>query len=1026
MKNKLLAFFMMLSAYSYGQRQLQGRVVDENDQPLPGASILIKGSTIGTVTDVEGVYKLTDVPADAVVIATYIGYITQESPLAGKTRMDFKLLLDAKSLDEIVVIGYGTAKVKELTGAVSVVNGATLTALNPVRLETALQGQMAGVQIASTSGSPGGALNIRIRGFSTNGNNNPLILVDGIPYSAEGLSSLNPSDIESMNVLKDGTAAIYGVRAGNGVIIITTKQGKRNSKPTIEFTGYYGTQSTIKKIDLLNAQEYAVLKNEAYAAGGQTPPFVNTDLGTGTNWQDHVFQKAPIQNYNLNISGGADKSSYSLGGSFVDQEGIIGGKKSAYRRYNARLNFTTDLASKVKLQHVLLFTQENRKTLPENTIGSVLYNTINASPLASVKDENGKYTYLQEFSDIVNPLALIENTHNEALTYKFTGKEEISYKVNNLEFTGRAGYNYALVNEKSFLPLVYYGSGKAQNTASNEALDPFILSVNGAPYTQRNSVTESRTSFLDYNFEAYLNYNKVLAEHHSLKATLGTALLGNQSENLTGVGRNIPYNSVDFADISLADPNDIQTKTTSWQTWNRLLSYFVRAEYGYDSKYLLSAILRRDASTRFGKNNRFGYFPALSGAWVISEEPFFNKGIIQFAKLRGSYGVSGNDKIQQDFQYRALLGGEAVYPFNDQLVNGIAIGVPGNPDLKWETTGQTNFGLDLNMFNDHVNITTDYYIKKTKDLIFQPDISGISGAYGAGGSAPYVNGGDVKNSGFEFLIGYNTTIGNDLKIDMSYNLTTIHNETTGLQQGVDFYSYGSFGVGGGSATRMEVGYPMGFFYGYKTEGVYQNASEVSDRGITQNGAQPGDLKYADLDGNLDVNFSNNSDKTIIGSPIPSAIMGLNLRFDFKGIDFSTMFYASVGNEILRNYERQQPLANQLSYKVGRWTGEGSTNENPRLTTALNTNNVMSDYFIEDGSFIRLKNIQLGYSLPTTLIQKIGAKKLRVYVAANNLITLTKYRGFDPDFASASPLLSGIDYGFYPQAKTVMAGLNLTF
>jgi TonB-linked SusC/RagA family outer membrane protein len=1027
MKTKLLALLMTLSLVGYGQSLLKGRVTDENDQALPGVNVLIKGTSQGTVTDANGEYSLNSVAPDAILVLSFIGYTPQEVALGGRTTVDIKLVPDTQTLEEVVVIGYGTTTVKELTGSVSVVNGEQLTALNPVRIDQALQGQAAGVQISSASGSPGGALNIRIRGLSTNGDNNPLILVDGVPYSSDGLNALNPSDVESINVLKDASAGIYGVRAANGVIIVTTKQGRKNTKPSLEFSGYYGVQQTTKKLNLLTAREFAILKNEAFSAGGQAPPFSNVNLGNGTDWQDEVFQNAPIQNYNLNLNGGSEKSTYSIGGSFLNQEGIVGGAKAGYRRYNARLNFTTELAPKVTLQSVMLYTNERRKTLAENGISSVLFNTINASPVATPYNSSGGYAFLEDVAEVINPLAQISNTFNQSNVNKIVGKEELTYKINNnFELSGRAGYNYAIVDDKTFSPLVYYGSGKAQNTALNAALDPRTTEIaTGVSIPIYNNVAETRTSYFNYNLEAFLNYNRTFQEFHKVKATLGASVFADVNKSLTGTGYNVPYNSNDFADISATDGTNLLNSTSSWQNESRLQSYFARAEYGYGSKYLLSALIRRDGSSNFGKNNRFGYFPAVSAAWVVSEESFFNTGLIEFMKVRASYGVSGNDKIGL-FRYRALLGGEGVYPFNNQLVNGVAIGTLGNQDLKWETTKQTNFGIDLNLLNGKVEITTDYYIKKTNDLLFQPDISAISGAYGAGSSPPWVNGGDVQNSGFEFLINYNDVIGEDFRFNIGYNLTTIRNKVTALPAGVDFYEFGAFGVGGGTATRMQVGYPMGYFFGYKTDGVYQSAQEVTERGITQAGAQAGDLRFVDNDNSGTINFSNDSDKTIIGSPIPDVIMGINVGMSFKGIDFSATLYASIGNDILRNYERQQPLANLLSYKMERWTGPGSTNENPRLTTAANNNGVISDYFVEDGSFARIKNIQLGYTLPGTLTDKIGARKLRVYVAVNNLATFTKYRGYDPDFSTSSPVVSGIDYGFYPQAKTFMAGLNLNF
>jgi TonB-dependent starch-binding outer membrane protein SusC len=1025
MKAKLLLLFMMLSFVSYAQVNISGKVTDENDQALPGVNVLLKGTSSGTVTDVDGAFKIS-APENSTLILSFIGYSTQEIAIGNQTSLSVKMAPDITALGEVVVIGYGTRTKKELTGAVSAINGKELVTLNPSRIDQALQGQVTGVNVAAASGSPGGAWNIRIRGLSTNGNNDPLIIVDGVQYPnpSQALNALNPSDVESVSVLKDGTAGIYGVRAANGVIIITTKSGKRNSKTSVEFSGYIGQQETAKKLNLLNATEYAVLKNEAFAAGGQAAPFANTNLGAGTDWQNEVFKSAPIRNYNINVNGGGEKSSFSIGGSYFDQEGIVGGEKAGYRRYNARVNFTTDLAKTLTLQNVLLFANERRSALPENTISSVLYNTINASPAASPRDADGNFTYLEEVNDVINPLAQMANSFNRADVNKIVGKEELTYKINeNFTIIGSAGYNYAVVDDKSFSPLVYYGSGKAQNTAINADLDPPTIEIaDGVQIPVQSRVTESRSTYLSYNFEAYINYQRTFGDH-GVKGTLGTSAFGNTGNNLTGTGYNVPYNSIDFADISATDGTNLLNSTSSWEFEERLQSFFMRGEYAFKQKYLLSALIRRDGSTQFGPNNKFGYFTAVSAAWVVSDEAFFANNVADFLKLRASYGSAGNDKIQAN-AYRGLLGGEGVYPFNDQLSNGIAPGTLGNPDLKWETTHQTNIGFDLSLLDGHIDITTDYYIKKTSDLLFQPDVSGLVGSYGAGGNPPYINGGDVRNRGFEFHVGYNGEIVNDLKVNVGYNLTTFDNQMTRIPAA--FYEFGAFGVGGSRATRMQVGHEMGAFYGYKVEGVYQTDAQVTERGVTQTGAQAGDFIYADLNGDKNVSFGNDTDRTFLGSPIPDFTMGLNFGVEYKGVDFSCLLYSSLGNEVLRNYERQQPLANTLDYKINRWTGEGSTNSDPRLTTAANNNAVISDYFVEDGSFLRMRNIQLGYSLPSAVVSKIGATKVRFYVAANNLFTITKYKGFDPDFASYNPLVSGIDYGFYPQARTYMAGLNLNF
>lgn len=1025
MRKTLLTLLLTILAISgaFAQRAVSGKVTSATDQAgLPGVSVFVKGTSVGTSTDIDGRYSL-QVPGDATTLVfSFIGYGTQEEPIGSRTVIDVVLSEDVRALEEVVVVGYGTSTVRELSAAVSSVRSEELTRVNPVRIDQALQGQVAGMQVTTASGSPGGALNIRVRGLATQGDNNPLILVDGVIFHPDGLNSLNPQDIESINVLKDASAAIYGVLGANGVIHITTKQGRRNSKPSLEFSGYYGVQEAARKIDLLNAREFAVLKNEAYAAAGQAMPYANTELGEGTDWQDAIFQRAPIQNYNLNLNGGSDKSTYSVGASFLDQEGIVGGDKASYRRYNGRLNFTTEIAPRVTLQNVLLYTNERRRTLPESGIASVLYNAINASPLAAVRTPEGRYTYLEEFSDIINPVAQIANTWNNNEVNKVVGKQELVYKVNDhFELSGRAGYNYAVVEGKTFNPLVYYGANKAQNTAHDADLTPPTRDVFGQLLPVYNNVNESRNTYFSYNLDAFLNFNREFGDHR-VKGTLGTSILADKSSGLSGTAYNVPYNAWEFADISMADGADLFNSTSSFQDESRLLSYFLRGEYQWKGRYIFSGILRRDGSTKFGSNNRFGFFPSASAAWVVSEESFFSSSLLEFLKIRVSYGVMGSDRIG-NWGYRALLGGEAVYPFNDQLITGQAIGVQGNEDLKWETTHLANFGFDANLMTDRLGVSFDYYIKTTHDLLFQPEVSGITGAYGPGGAGPIINAGNVRNRGVDLMLDWKETMG-DFSYFATYTLTTVHNKV--IEMPGNFIPGAGFGVGGMVASRMEVGYPLGYFVGYKTEGVYQTAEEIAERGVTQGGAQPGDLRYADLNDDGVINFSDDSDKTIIGSPIPDATMGLNAGFRFKGVDFSALLYTSIGNEIVRNYERQQPLANQLAYRIGRWTGEGSTNTHPRQTIGTNTNGVFSDYYVEDGSYLRIRNVQLGYSFPESVTQRIGAKSVRIYLAVNNLATFTKYRGFDPDISASQPLYAGIDSGFYPQARTFMAGVNLNF
>ncbi len=1025
----ILALLLMCPTWVSAQtRTITGQVLDKaTSEPVPGVNILVKGSNTGGATDFDGYYQLEAATGDTLLFS-FLGYKDVTQVVGVTNVINVSMKEDIEVLNQVVVVGYGAVKKKELTGATSTVKGEEVTKLNIPRLDAALQGQVAGVNIATSSGSPGGSSVIRIRGLSTFGDNDPLILVDGIVYDSEGLNALNPNDIASINVLKDGTAGIYGVRAANGVIIIETKKGKASEAPQVEFSGYYGIQQTARQLGLLNASEYAVIKNNAFANGGQEPPFNNTQLGEGTDWQGAVFQDAPIQNYNLSITGGTDKATYSIGGSYFDQEGIVGGSKAEFERWNGRVNFSLQLSPRLKFNNVFLFTHEERSTLPENGIGSVLYNTVNAYPTEPIRQPDGSFSYLELVNDIINPIAQMENTFNRAWVNKFVGKEEFVYTfTDELTWTNRFNYNYASVDFKTFGPLTWYGPGKAQNTALNAGLDPTIVEIADSVFIERGaSVYESRDTYIDLNFESFLNYNHRINERSLIRGTLGASVFTRKGEGLNGTAFNIPNNSVEFADISANQaPGGFLNNTGSFQFEERLLSAFLRAEYSLDDRYLISAILRRDGSSKFGENNRWGIFPSISGAWIFSEEDFFNSEAIDFAKLRMSYGISGNDQIP-NFSYRALLNGEGNYVFNDVIVQGVAIGRAANPDLKWETTRQFNVGLDFTFF-ENFNATVNYFIKRTNDLLFQPQVSGLLGTYGAGGFPPFVNAGDVQNTGVELELGYQTKPINNFIFSAALNGAYLKNEVVEVPDGVDFIPGANFGVGGNIATRFEQGFPIGYFIGLQTDGIYQSQAEIDASGVSQPGAQPGDLKYVDQNGDGVISFGDDSDRVQIGSPIPDFTFGLNLNGRWKGWDLGVNLYAAIGHEIIRNYERQQPYANQLDYWINRWTGPFSSEDIPRVTTGATRNTEFSDFYVEDGSFLRLRNIQLGYTFSGDWLDNIQASYFRIYLSANNLFTLTGYQGFDPDIGSnGGPLNAGVDYGFYPQARTYMGGFSIRF
>ena len=1022
-----VSFVIIAVSVSSQSFMVTGTVIDETKEGMPGVTVKVDGSDKGTTTDLDGKYALSIDDKSDKLVFSFIGYKKHIVQVNDQVKIDVQLKVSTESLDEVVVIGYGKTTVKELTGATVQVKGESVERLNIPRMDQALQGQVSGVAINTNSGSPGGSSSIRIRGLSTFGDNDPLILVDGVVYDSEGLNALNPGDIESINVLKDATAGIYGVRAANGVIIIETKKGRKGSKPKFEVGSYVGIQETTNSLDLLNAAEYALIKNEMFIRGTGSPIFNNTDLKMGTNWQDSIFQTAPIESFNFGVTGGNKNSSFSIGGNYFSQDGIVGGNKSSFDRYNARVNLVNSLTEKLTLSSVFLFTHEKRKTLPENGIGAVLYNTINAFPTRDVRTADGNYEYLLEVSDIINPVAQIENTHNNSKVNKLVGKQEFEYKFNeNLTFTNRLSYNYASVDGKTFSPLAWYGAGKYANTAVNAELDPVQVELAEDVFIERGaSVNEQRATYLDLNFESFLNYSKTINDHN-VKATLGTSVFSRRGDVLNGTAFNIPNNSVDFADISAnTAQSGYLNNTGSYEFDERLLSNFLRAEYGFKYKYIFSAIIRRDGSSKFGPNNRFGYFPSFSGAWIASDESFFNSKSITFFKVRTSYGISGNDQIA-NFAYRALLNGEGVYVFDDIITQGVAIGTAANPDLKWETTRQLNIGLDLQFFNS-IDVSANYFIKNTNDLLFSPDVSALIGSYGPGGYPPVINAGNVSNKGIEFEFAYATDPKNKVGMNVNFNFTYIDNEVKSVPQGVDFLPGASFGVGGNTATRFEVGFPIGYFIGYQTDGIFQSQEEIDNASVYQPGAQVGDLRFVDVDGDGEINFSNNDDKTMLGSPIPKFMLGSVLGFNIFGVDVSTNLYAALGHKIVRNYERQQPYANQLGYVLDRWTVDNPSNENPRVTTSATRNGVFSDYFVEDGSYLRVRNVQIGYVLPKNLSKKLGSDYVRIYFSANNLFTLTNYMGYDPDIGSAGGALSsGIDYGFYPQARTIMGGINIKF
>lgn len=1023
MKSKLfLIAFLLVSTFGFAQNvEVSGKVNEATTGlPIPGVNVAVKNATGGTVTDIDGNYSLS-VPKGTVLVFSSVGFKSFEATVTGPN-LTVSLQEDAKTLEEVVVVGYGSQKRREVTGAVSVVDSKTLDQLKPIKVEQALQGTVAGVNVTTQSGAPGANLTIRIRGVGTNGNPDPTVIVDGyVLNNTADLGLINPNDIESVTVLKDAQAAIYGTIGANGVILVTTKRGKKNSKTTFSYNTYTGFQETSKKMNLMNATEYALMLNEKYTNGGKDAPFKDVSgLGAGTNWQDQVFNKGvPIINHDFTISGGGEKTSYSVSASHLDQEGIIGGNKSDFLRNTVRLALNSDLTDKLKMNTNVSYTNFNRSSFNENVLGSVLFNAINTPSIYAPYDANGEFTILPIGNanpgsnlgiEIINPLAQIANTYNEYNFKKIQGTFALDYElIKDLVITSRIGFNTQNARERIFNKQVDYGGTKVFNNS-------------------RSSVNQNSFQDNDYTYDLYATYKKSFNEAHNFTFTLGGTAWKQWGEGLYATGFDVPNNDIKFADINLTTGLAESKNVGSYSYDERRLSYFGRVQYDYKGRYLLSGMIRRDSSTKFGPNNRVAYFPSVTGGWILSDEPFYGESkIVSFAKLRASYGVLGSDKIPNN-GYLGLLNGEAEYVFDNAINIGRANGGLPNPDLKWEEAKKFDVGTDLRLLGDKLEFTADYFIDKRQNLLIPNiPISGIIGTYGPGGQNPTINAGTIENKGLELALTYNEKIGDDFNIRASYNVTFIENKVLAVNNGTGYFEAGSFGVGQPAMTRMEVGQPLGYFYGYKTDGIYQNQAEINahapQNGINGTNPQPGDIRYVDVNGDGIVDAK---DRTNVGDPIPDATMGFNIQLNYKGFDFAAYAFASLGNDMVRNYERDIADVNRSNYVLGRWHGEGTSTTVPRVTTESTANSVFSDYFVEDASYCRIQNVQLGYTVNEYFTKKAGITKLRFYVGVNNLYTFTKYRGFDPGATNSNPLSSGIDFGFYPVPRTYLLGLNLNF
>ncbi len=1046
MKKILMLCIVCLSlAVARGQNKtVIGKITDDKGAPLANATVLIKGTKIGASTDAEGGFSLQAPTSAKAIVISSLGYEAITINLTGG-ELKISLASSVSKLDEVVVVGYGTQKVTKVSGAISSVKASAIQKLAPVRVEEALQGNVSGVNVIQ-NGTPGSKPTVFIRGIPGLGAD-PTVIVDGIPQTLNDLNSINPADIESISVLKDAAStSIYGVKGGNGVIVITTKTGRKNQKTDLSFNSSYGIQQVIRKIPLLNASEYGAMLNEGSTLSGGNIIFPDlSQLGAGTDWQKQIFEDAPMQNYNLSARGGSEAINYFVSGGYLSQGGIVGGyDKSRFNRINFTSNLNFSLSSKLKFLLNASYQNLGSKGVQTDAFNGVLGNALNFDPtvpvLNNVPNTIGKYGFSNLITqEIQNPLTQLDNTYNKNIGNKFYGKFELQYEVvKNLRLTGRFGYTKFDANSKVFSPLVFLGPNN---------IDPNnTLNADGTTKANRhNSVSSDLYNNANYLIEGFANYDFRVAKDHHFETVLGMALSKNSGNQAGAFREDVPFNSWEYADYTSAtgtntiiyDNNGVPQVRNAvrgyyFQYFNKSASGFVRMNYDFKEKYLASFTGRRDGSTRFGADKRFGNFYAGSLGWVVSKENFFESKFISQLKIRGSYGVTGNDQavptnyaalstIQTDYLASLYGSGNTIgYTFGNTFYNGSTLGTYANPLLGWESNGQGNVGFEMTLLRNKISISADYYYRKTKDLLFATSLSGYLGAI----PSPVTNIGSTTSSGVDITLNYNETIAKKFIIGSSITFTTVKGNVTST--GASGYIFGGYFFNGQSqpTTLFAPGFAPGVYYGYKTDGLFQNAEEIT-KSPKQQGAQPGDIKFVDLNND---NIIDSKDQQVIGSPFPKFNMGWTLNLNYSNFDFSVFTYASSGNDLVRAFERNNNFTNKYARVLERWTGPGTTNDakNPRYNfTDPNNNARFSDRFIEDGSFIKIKNILLGYSLPFKAV-KNAFKTIRLYAQVKNAFVFTKYDGFDPEVAATGLLDSGVDRGAYPQARSYTVGVEIKF
>lgn len=1034
-KNYLVMLFLFVVSSALAQtKEVTGTVVDDSGMPLPGANVVIKGTTTGTQTDFDGKFAIEAAPED-ILVFSYVGFESIEALIGDKQDLLITLAPNAAALDEVVVVGYGSQKKSVTTGAISSVKAEELEAVPNGRIEQTLQGRVSGVTIAQNSGQPGSSATVRVRGlttFDTYGGNTPLWVVDGVIVDAGGIGYLNQQDIESIEVLKDAASlAIYGARAASGVILVTTKKGKEG-KIDINYTGSYGFSAPEKTVELLNASQYAAIMNEkSVAAGGEILYPDLSVFGKGTDWQKAIFNdSAQRESHEFSLSGGNNVSTFYASFGLLDNEGIVTTDISQYQKKSLRLNSTHELSDKFRVGQTFGYTHQKYVGLgnTNSEYGGPLSSALNLDPITPIVvtdpavANTSLYTSNPVFRDANgNPYGistLVGQEMTNPVAYVLTRLGNSDYAD---DFVGNAYLEFTPIEELTFRTSV---GGNLAYWGGDFFTPEYFLSPTVG--TSQNSLSRNTNKGFGWNIENTLSYDDSFGKHDfTLLLGQGTYVNGINSGTYTSY-QDLPVSSYRDASFNYGIPVTQRVGSAYTGNEHRVTSLFSRLNYNYDEKYLFTGILRRDGSSNFGPNNKFGIFPSFSAGWNVSNEEFWSDNeIVNSLKLRAGYGVTGNDAIQPN-GYLALISGGRNYTFGrtGQLISvGYSPNAPANPDLKWEETSQLNIGADTRLFQN-LTMTLEYYKKKTSGILQYFEIPGYVGATGS----PLGNVADMENRGMELELGYNNTFG-DFFFSANANASYLENEVTYLGQDKDFITSGTAGFQSmGDITRTQVGEAYNSFYGFKTAGIFQTREEVlsytgPDGNVIQPDAVPGDFRWVDTNGDGTIT---DDDKQFLGSPLPKYTFGLNLNMNYKDFDLMIFTQGATGNKIFQGLRRLDiQNANYPTEALSRWTGPGSSNDYPRLTNNDVNGNFSrpSDFYLEDGDYIRLKIVQFGYSLPTNVISEIGAEKLRLYVTGENLLTLTDYTGYDPEIGGN---VLGVDRGYYPQARSILFGANLKF